>query len=465
MTRVRVLVGDDKENIRKLFVKILGETCDVVTVGDGTRLLATLEASDFDVVVTDIRMPGADGFTVLQEVRRSHPDVEVILMTAYASVAKAVEAMKEGAYDYLAKPFEPDEALVTVERAAERKRLREQAKNLSRALEEKMDFKNFVGRSSAMRKVFDLMQRAAATDATVLVTGESGTGKELVARGIHSISARKAGRFVPINCGAIPEALMESELFGHARGAFTGAVARHAGLLSDASGGTVFFDEVAELPLGLQVKLTRALQERSVRPVGSTLEVPVDVRVIAATNVDLKIAVAEKRFREDLYYRLNVFRIQLPPLRDRREDVPALATHFLRQFIEKLGSKVEGFEQEALVALARYDWPGNVRELENAVERAVAVGPGPRLHLEAFPEEITYRGRAGFSPDRLTSLSYRAAIDLAKDRVSREYLVSLMKACEGNVTKAAERAQVKRESLHRLLKRHQIHPEEFRTIA
>jgi len=462
MTRARVLVADDKENIRKLFLKILGEEFDVVTASDGSQVLALVEVEDFDVVVADIRMPGADGFTVLQELRHSHPDVEVILMTAYASVPKAVEAMKEGAYDYLAKPFEPDEALLTVQRAVERKRLREQARDLRRALAQGSEFPDLIGKSPAMRKVFDLMERAAATDSTVLITGESGTGKELVARAIHAAGARKAGRFVPVNCGAIPESLIESELFGHVKGSFTGAVSSHQGLMADADGGTVFLDEVAELPLPLQVKLTRALQQKAIRPVGSTTEIPVDIRVIAATNVDLTDAVNEKRFREDLYYRLNVFRIRLPPLRERGEDIPALAAHFLERHARRLGTTTEGFTAEALGALVRHDWPGNVRELENAVERAIAVSSGPLLGIESLPEEIAQRGASGLAPDRLATLSYRAVVDLSRDRVSREYLVSLMRACGGNVTKAAERAQMERESLHRLLKRYQIRPEEFR---
>ncbi|HET9063405.1 MAG TPA: sigma-54 dependent transcriptional regulator, partial [Candidatus Binatia bacterium] len=375
---------------------------------------------------------------------------------------RAVEAMKDGAYDYLAKPFEPDDALLTVRRAVERKRLREQARDLRRALAHDSEFPDLIGRSAAMRKVFDLMERAAATDTTVLITGESGTGKELVARAIHSAGARKSGRFVPVNCGAIPENLIESELFGHAKGSFTGAVTRHHGLMAEADGGTVFLDEVAELPLALQVKLTRALQQKAIRPVGATAEIPVDIRVIAATNVDLTAAVNEKRFREDLYYRLNVFRLRLPPLRERGEDIPALAAHFFERHARQIGSKAEGFTAEALGALVRYEWPGNVRELENAVERAIAVGTGSMLEIETLPEEIAHRGPSGLAPERLAALSYRAVVELSRDRASREYLVSLMRACGGNVTKAAERAQIERESLHRLLKRFQIRPEDFR---
>jgi len=463
VTRPRVLVGDDKENIRKLFEKILADDYDVVTAKDGTEVLALAGAGDFDVIVADIRMPGADGFTVLREVQRAKPDVEVVLITAYATVPAAVQAMKEGAYDYLSKPFEPDEALLVVERAVERKRLRGQARDLKRALEGSYRFNELIGKSASMQRVFDLLQRAAATDATVLISGESGTGKELAARAIHFGSARESRPFIAVNCGAIPDTLIESELFGYVRGAFTGANADRRGLMEEANGGTLFLDEVGELPLGLQVRFTRALQERVVRPVGATKERKVDVRVVSATNVDLKSAVADRAFREDLYYRLNVFPIRLPPLRDRREDIPLIAAHLLERHSQRLGIRIEGFEPEALSALMQYDWPGNVRELENAIERGLAVSSAARLPLDALPDEI--RKAAVHHPGlgQVSDLSYRAAVDLARDRASRDYLLALMRACSGNVTQAAERAAMERESLHRLLKRYGIRPEDFRS--
>jgi DNA-binding NtrC family response regulator len=320
MSNARILVADDKENILKLFEKILADSFDVATVDEGNRALAMVLSGDFDVVVSDIRMPGADGFTLLREIKHACPEVEVILMTAYASVSKAVEAMKEGAYHYLAKPFDPKEALLVVQRAVERKHLKQQAADLRSALQGAYSFENLVGKSAAMQKVFGLMRRAAETDVTVLITGESGTGKELVARAIHCAGRRKERRFVAVNCGAIPENLIESELFGHKKGSFTGAVADKRGLFEEADGGTLFLDELGELPLPLQVKLTRALQERAVRRVGGAEERKVDVRVLAATNVDLKEAVRQGNFREDLFYRLNIFPIHLPPVRERRED-------------------------------------------------------------------------------------------------------------------------------------------------
>jgi two-component system response regulator HydG len=454
----RVLVADDKQNMPKLFRRILSTDYEVVAAEDGTRALALIAAGDFDVIVTDLKMPGADGLTVLRETRRLQPDAEVILMTAYGTVSTAIAAMKEGAFDYLTKPFEPDEAQLAVERALERKRLREQARDLRRALEGAVQLDELVGKSAAMQRVLELVRRAADSTATVLVTGESGTGKEVVARGIHRAGARRAGRFVGVNCGAIPEALVESELFGHVRGAFTGAVGDKRGLFEEADGGTIFLDEIGELPLVLQVKLARVLQERLVRRVGATEERRIDVRVIAATHKDLAAAVAAGSFREDLFYRLNVFPIHLPPLRERRDDIPALAAHLLARHARD----AVGFAPEALSALVRHDWPGNVRELENAIERALAVSDGPRIPLEALPEVVAAAARPRATTADELRLTYREAVDLARDRASREYLVALMRELGGNVTAAAERAGVERETLHRLLRRYGIRSESFK---
>jgi two-component system response regulator HydG len=459
MTTARILVADDKENIPKLFRRLLPEEYEVVAADDGARALALIASDELDVIVTDLKMPGADGLTVLREAKRIQPDAEVILMTAYGTVQTALTAIKEGAYDYLTKPFEPDEALLAVERALERKRLREQARDLRRALEGAVHFESLVGKSAAMQRVLELMRRAADSTATVLITGESGTGKEVVARAIHAAGARRARRFVGVNCGAIPEALVESELFGHVRGSFTGAVSDKRGLFEEADGGTIFLDEIGELPLLLQVKLTRVLQERVVRRVGATDERKVDVRVIAATHKDLAAAVAGGTFRDDLYYRLNIFPIHLPPLRERRDDIPALAAHLLARHAR---AGLEGFEPEALSALVRYDWPGNVRELENAIERALAVSDGPRVPIEALPDAVAVVARPRATTADELRLTFREAVDLARDRAAREYLVALMREVGGNVTAAAERAGVERETLHRLLKRHGIRSETFK---
>jgi len=480
MTIARVLVVDDKENFTKLFRRILpAERFDVTTAGDGARALALLAAGDFDVVVTDIRMPGADGLAVLAEARARDPDVEVILMTAFATVPAAVEAMRQGAYDYLAKPFEPDEALLIVDRAVERRRLRHQARDLRRALAGFQRIDNLVARSPAMAPVLGLIPRAAASVATVLITGESGTGKEVVARAIHTSGERSGARFVAVNCGALPEPLLESELFGHVKGSFTGATMDHRGLFEEAEGGTLFLDEIAELPTSMQVKLNRALQERTVRRVGASSERAVDVRIIAATNVDLRARVAAGQFREDLFYRINVLHLTLPPLRERTEDIPALAAFLLDRHGARRdrrpqpsvsegvagGRGLQGFTPEALSALVQYRWPGNVRELENAVERAVAVTDGPRIELEALPDEVAAVLRPRLTRGTETMLTYREVVDLARDRASREYLIALMRELGGNVTEAARRAGMERESLHRLLKRYGVRSEDFKAKA
>ncbi len=461
--KARVLVCDDKENFTKLFRRILPEDrYDVTTAEDGSRALALVAAGDFDVIVTDIRMPGADGLAVLREARSRDPDAEVILMTAYATVSAAVDAIREGAYDYLPKPFEPDEALLVVDRALERRRLRQQARDLRRALEGIHRVDNLVARSPAMASAVTLVQRAALTEATVLITGESGTGKEVAARAIHNTGDRRTARFVAVNCAAIPENLLESELFGHAKGSFTGATSEHRGLFELAHGGTIFLDEIADLPLAMQVKLNRVLQERRVRRVGASEELAVDVRVVAATNVDLKARVASGEFREDLYYRINVLHIELPPLRARREDIPALAAFLLERHGARREERPEGFTEEALSALVQYPWPGNVRELENAIERALAVTDGPRIELEALPNEVAGVMRPRATHGTEMHLSYREVVDLARDRASREYLITLMRELGGNVTDAARRAGMERESLHRLLKRYGVRSEDFK---
>jgi two-component system response regulator HydG len=460
--RARVLVVDDKENILKLFARILGEGYELTTAADGGRGISLVAAQPFDVVVTDLKMPGADGFEVLRAVKARAPETEVVMMTAYATVADAVEAMKQGAYDYLQKPFDPDDASLVVARALERKRLKEQAATLRREVEGVHAFHALVGKSDRMREVFRLLEQASGLDITVLLNGETGTGKELAARAVHYHSARKERRFVPVNCGALPAELVESELFGHARGAFTGAVGMKRGLFEEAEGGAIFLDEIGDLPLPMQVKLNRALQEKEIRRVGETTGLRINVRVIAATHRDLKAEVAAGRFREDLFYRLNVFPVVLPALRDRREDIPLLASHFLEKHARVLGRPLDGFEPDALRALTGYPWPGNVRELENAVERAVAVGAGPRVALRDLPPDVKGSQEGAIPAEVLARMPYREAIDLARDRVTRDYLVALLRALDGNVTKAAERAGMARESLHRLLKRYGVRSDDFK---
>ncbi len=462
MERARILVVDDKENILKLFARILGDAYEVTPAADGGRAISLIGAQEFDVIVTDLRMPGADGFEVLRAAKARAPETEVIIMTAYASVQDAVTAMKQGAYDYLQKPFDPDDAARVVARALERRRLRRQAETLRRELEGVYSFHNLVGKSAAMQEVYRLLEQASKLDITVLLLGETGTGKELAARAIHYNSARKERRFVAVNCGALPSELVESELFGHAKGAFTGAAGAKPGLFEEAEGGTIFLDEVGELPAAVQVKLLRALQEKEIRRVGENRPVKVDVRLVAATNRDLKAEVAAGRFREDLFYRLHVFPVTLPPLRDRRDDIPLLAQHFLEKHANALRRETSGLDPDALRALTGYPWPGNVRELENAVERSVAVSTGDRIQPKDLPPEVKGTQEGALPPDLLAKLPYREAVDLARERVSRDYITALLRELDGNVTKAAERAGMERETLHRLMKRYGIRAEDFR---
>jgi two-component system response regulator AtoC len=459
--KVRVLVADDKENMLKLFAKILADGYLVETAPDGARALALVATRAYDVVVTDIRMPGADGFELLAAVKARAPATEVVMMTGHATVGDAVRAMKTGAFDYLEKPFDPDAALAVVARAAEHKRLADAARVAAPPGEEAA-FHNLVGGSAPMREVYRLLEKAAQVDATVLLLGETGTGKELAARAIHYHSARRERRFVAVNCGALPGDLVESELFGHARGAFTGAAAAKAGLFEEAEGGTIFLDEVGELPLPTQVKLNRVLQEREIRRVGETVPIKVDVRVVAATHRDLREEVKAGHFREDLFYRLNVFTVRLPSLRERAEDVPSLAAHFLEKHARAVRRTIRGFAPEAMRRLAGHAWPGNVRELENVVERAVAVAGSEMVGVEDLPPELAAAAPGAAPPGTLAALPYKDAVAEARDRVSRDYLVALMKEFGGNVTRAAERAGMERESLHRLLRRYAIRSDDFK---
>ncbi len=464
----KVLVVDDKENMRKLFARILGDACQVTTAADGSSALALVATEPFDVVVTDIRMPGADGFEVLKAVKSRSPSTEVVLMTGYANVGDAVRAMKMGAFDYLEKPFDPDAAAAVIQRASEHKRQQEEDASARRDREGTCSFHNLIGKSPPMLEAYRLLEQAAALDITVLLGGETGTGKELAARAIHYHSERRQRRFVPVNCGALPPDLIESELFGHAKGSFTGAGVAKAGLFEEAEGGTLFLDEVGELPLPMQVKLNRALQEKEIRRVGDNAPQKVDVRVIAATHRDLRAEVAAGRFREDLYYRLHVFPIRLPPLRERPEDVPLLAAHFLEKHARAFRRDVTGFDPEALRVLAAHGWPGNVRELENAVERAVAVTSSTTISAADLPQELSEPVDLPGAPapalgaDVLPPQPLREVVEQARDRVTVEYLGALMREFQGNVTKAAAHAGMERESLHRLLRKHEIHPEEFR---
>jgi len=384
-----VLVVDDEQSMRELLGIMLRQVGYAVTLADGGEAaVQALMTDDFDLVITDLRMRKVDGLAVLRAAKEHSPRTVVLVVTAFASTETAVEAMKLGAYDYVTKPFKLDELRLTIANALERKRLQEENRELKRQLRREHGFEGFIGKSPRILEVFETIRKTADSGSTVMITGESGTGKELVAHAVHLESARRSGPFVSVNCGAIPETLMESELFGHVKGAFTGAVASTEGLFAAAGGGTLFLDEITEIPHSVQVKLLRATQEREVRRVGDTRDVKVDVRLIAASNRDLSKAMADGVLREDLYYRLNVIPIHMPPLRERLEDIPLLVSHFIARITKDVGKSVKGISPDSLAILERYHWPGNIRELENVVERAIVLGSGDLLSPDSLPPHL-----------------------------------------------------------------------------
>jgi two-component system response regulator PilR (NtrC family) len=387
--KARILVVDDERSMRE-FLEIFfrREGFEVDTVENVDSALICLENDDIDVVITDMQMPGRSGLDILHAVPDLSPGTVVVVITAFASTDSAIEAMKEGAYDYITKPFKVDEIRVVVEKALEKKLLEVENRRLKTELRTQARHRNIVGNSTAIQRVFDLIGQVAPTRTNVLVAGESGTGKELVARAIHDQSNRADQSFVALNCGAIPENLLESELFGHVKGAFTGAISNKEGLFETAAGGTLFLDEVGELSPTLQVKLLRVIQEKTIRRVGGTSDYTVDVRIVSATNRRLEEEVAAGRFREDLYYRLNVIQVELPALRDRREDVPLLVQYFIEKFAKELGKPMARVSDEALQKLIDYGYPGNVRELENIIERAMALNRDDRIELGCLPPTV-----------------------------------------------------------------------------
>ncbi|HVP66986.1 MAG TPA: sigma-54 dependent transcriptional regulator [Anaeromyxobacteraceae bacterium] len=438
----RILVVDDQRNMRVTTAIVLRQAgYDVTEAADGESALQRIAAEPFDVVLTDLRMGELGGMEVLRSAIELSPSVQVIVMTAYGSIESAVEAMRRGAYDYISKPFKEEELRLRVERAVEKRRLLGQVSLLAGDFRDRYGLEHIVGRSAALREVLDRAVRIAPTDATVLLSGESGTGKELVARAIHAGSGRSLLPFVPVNCAAITETLLESELFGHARGAFTGATRARRGLFEEASGGTLFIDEVGETTLGFQAKLLRALQEGEIRRVGESIPVKVDVRIIAATNQDLKRAIAEKRFREDLFYRLNVVPLRIPPLRERREDIPLLAAHFLDRFNRRSGTS-KSFTPEAMARLLAHDWPGNVRELENMVEQSAALSETTLIG----PADVSFSSGSAADAGGGTLAE---AVGAAERRAIEAALVR----CPGDLARVARELGVSSTTLWRKMKR------------
>jgi DNA-binding NtrC family response regulator len=444
--RGTVLVVDDEEGVRASIRVILEGTCEVLEAETGAEALELLRHREVDLVMLDQRMPGEPGIDVLPRVKAADPTTVVVVATAVHDVRTAVEALKRGAYDYITKPFDVDAILMLVERVLEKRALERQVLCLRSALapsgiDTADGFEGLVGRHPEMVRIYQLITQIATTPTTVLITGESGTGKELVARAIHQRSDRSAQPFVAINVAAIPEALVESELFGHEKGAFTGAHARRLGKFELAHGGTIFLDEIGSLRLDLQTKLLRALQERQIERLGGSRPVAVDVRVLAATNVNVRQAVRERTFREDLYYRLNVVPVHVPPLRERREDVPRLVEHFVRKFARECHRDVRGVSAGALDALVRYDWPGNVRELENVVQRAVVLAGGAVIHLEDVPLDVAM-------PETVSLLARDTRpLREACDEFERQYVMLSLERTQWNVSRAARQLGVHRNTV------------------
>jgi DNA-binding NtrC family response regulator len=442
----KILIVDDEADMRSLLSDVLEEEgYRVRTAESGEKALQTLAEEQYDLVLTDLRMKGMQGTALLSEVKHRYPDIGVILMTAFGTVETAIEAMKGGATDYLIKPVKTEDVLRIAGRALREVRLRREVTHLRREVYKEYSFHQILGKSRPMQEVFELIRRVADSPSNLLITGESGTGKELVAKAIHYNSDRRDGPFMPVNCAAIPEQLLESELFGHMRGAFTDAKVDRRGLFEEAQKGTLFLDEISELPLMLQAKLLRAIQEREIRRVGSSKSISVDVRIIAATNLNLTDEVKAKHFREDLYYRLNVIEIRLPPLRDRRDDIPLLVESFLDKCAKASRKPLQGISESALALLIDYPWPGNVRELENVIERAVTLARGEKIMPDDLPP--TVQGSRG---DRKV-LDDAAERTLPLQEVEWEYIKTILEKTGGNKYQAAQALGIDRKTLYRKL--------------
>ena len=456
-----ILVVDDERSMREFLEILLSKKGhDVRLAEDGREALGKLADTEYDLVITDLKMPEVGGLEVLARTKDRWPETEVIVMTAYSTTETAVEAMKRGAYDYIAKPFEINEAGVIIDKALEKRELVLANQRLRKEVRRQFAFDNIIGASAKMKEVFATIRQIADTRSNILVCGDSGTGKELVARAVHYNSSRADKPLVVINCGAIPEQLMESELFGHVKGSFTGAIADKKGLFEVASGGSVFLDEIGELSLHLQVKLLRALQERKVKRVGGLKEIDVDTRLIAATNKDLEEEVAHGRFRDDLYFRINVIQITLPCLRERKDDIPLLAHFFLEKYNDELGKAIQGFSVEAMDFMMLYGYPGNVRELENIVERAAAFEQSEWVTPSSLPARLV--GAAdGLSVDLSIPDSDDFNLDHYVEEIERKFIVEAMTACGGSVTDAAHKLGLSFRSMRYKLSKYGIRKESF----
>jgi two-component system response regulator PilR (NtrC family) len=455
MAKNTILVADDEQSMREfLDIMLRKEDYKVSLASNGEEVLKLIEKDIFDLVLLDIRMPKLDGIATLKRIKATSPETVVIMITAYASTDTAIKAMKEGAYDYITKPFKIDEIKMIIKNALEKKNLQEENILLKQVVRDRYHFDNIIGQSSKMSALYDLLEKVSPTKTNILITGESGTGKELVAKAIHYNSPRKEKPFVTLNCGAIPETLIESELFGHMKGAFTDAIHTKKGLFEMADEGTIFLDEISELPLLMQVKLLRVLQEKEFKRVGGTEDIRVDVRIIAATNKDLEEAVREKRFREDLYYRLNVIQIKLPSLRERRDDIPLLANHFLKKYAEELEKQIGSISPEAIRVLLDYGYPGNVRELQNIIERAVALESTAELTPKNLNSYLNEQSLFRKGPVDLDIPNEGLDLEKVVEDIERDLLVKALDKTRGIKKKAADLLHINFRSLRYRLEKY-----------
>ncbi|MCI4445721.1 MAG: sigma-54-dependent Fis family transcriptional regulator [Candidatus Aminicenantes bacterium] len=429
-----LIIDDEKSLLEVLSMVFKKEGYEVKAAASGAEALEILNSNSVDLVITDIRMPHISGMEILQYVKGNMPEVPVIVITAYGSIQQAVEALKAGALDYIVKPFDVEELKILVARGLERKHLEQENLLLKKDLKEKFRFEDMIGKSRLMQEIYVLIEKVASTDSTVLITGESGTGKEMAARAIHNLSRRRDKPFVTINCAALPESLLESELFGHTKGSFTGAVSDKKGMFEVAHKGTLFLDEIGEMSPWTQVKLLRALQERKIRRVGGTEEIPIDVRVIAATNQDLKKRIEEGKFREDLYYRLNVISFEMPPLRKRVEDIPLLVQHFLQKYCQQMGKKMKRLAPEVVGIFEVYTWPGNIRELENVIERIVAIEDRETITSACLPPEMVGMAR---KDEIRVELEPNFNLNDYLDSIAKRYILKALDMSGGRLKKAA----------------------------
>jgi len=467
MKPVKILIIDDEAVICKGCRLALEDGEHLVDICmTGKAGMNAIREGAYDLILLDMKLPDMDGMEILKAIHKTKPDLYVIVMTGYSTVQNAVEAMKLGAFDYISKPFTEEELILVVKRAIEKKRLVEENLSLRKELLNQYSFENIVGESPNIFRVFEQVEKVAPTDSTVLLYGESGTGKELFAGAIHAHSRRASRQFIAMDCSTLSPSLLESELFGHVKGAFTGAIREKEGIFDLAHGGTLFMDDVTNLNLEIQGKLLRVLETGEYKPVGASHFHSTDVRIIAATNRDLKGMVEEGKFREDLFYRLNVFPIYIPPLRERKEDIPKLAYHFLRLFCRKTGKRIEGFSDEALESLINYDWPGNVRQLKNVVERLVIMADDTTLDLHYLLDQLQLKrpGRDHPIPETLEELKTvkKHLLEQVFGQVQKAFLLKALRASNGNITRAAERVGMQRPNFYALLKKHRISPEHIK---